>query len=286
MSKLKIRKWDPQTVKPASTILLVGRRGTGKSTVLRDLAWNFAQRDIIDLAIGMSPTEESSESLSSFLPKTLIFDEYREDKIAALMASQKAAWKRGHGPHVLLFLDDCAYDKTVFKSKTMRELFMNGRHRRIGLIFAMQYVMDMPPDIRSNCDVVIAARDPIHSSREKMHKSFFGLFRTYDEFAITFDACTNNFETIVMHNNTGAPTNNIEDCVFWHKAQMDRGSFRLGRDIYWRMDDQYYRDREDEIEEEQRAAAEHERRKKLQKEAIADVAKADDAGRTIVPYRR
>ena len=283
MSKLKIKRWDPQTMKTTSTILLVGRRGAGKSTLMTDLAWHFAQRDCFDLALGMSPTDESSESLGSFLPKTLIYDSFREDKIAALMASQKAAWKRGHGPHVVLFLDDCAYDKSCFRSTTMRELFMNGRHRRICLVFAVQYLMDMPPDIRSNIDVVIAARDPIHSSREKLWKCFFGLFRTIEEFNLTFSACTANYETLVMHGNTGSQSNDIEDCIFWHKADPNRPKFRLGKEVYWRMDDRYYRDREEELEDEKKAVAELARRKEIRQQPVADILKADDAGRTIVP---
>lgn len=286
MSKLKIRKWDPQTIKPASTTLLVGRRGTGKSTILRDLAWQFAQRQCIDLVVGMSPTEESSESLGSFIPRTLIYNEYREDVLQKLMDSQRRAWRRGHGPNVLLFLDDCGFDKSVFKSKIVRELFLNGRHRRIGLVFALQYCLDIPPDIRSNIDIVIAARDPIHSSREKLWKNFFGVFRDYQEFSLTFDTCTNNFETLVMHNNQGCPTNNIEDTVYWYKADPNRGQFRLGADVYWKMDERYYRDREDELEEEQRAKEELERRQELQRTTIANVAKADVAGRTVVPRYR
>lgn len=52
----------------------------------------------------------------------------------------------------------------------MRELFMNGRHRRMFVLIAMQYVLDMPPDLRSQVDYVFALRDTIHSSRDKLWK--------------------------------------------------------------------------------------------------------------------
>ena len=291
MSKLKLKRWDPSTIKPASTVLLVGRRGTGKSTLLRDLAWHFAQRrrddgsPLIDLCIGMSPTEESSESLGSFMPPCLIHNEYSEDVLQRLMDSQKRDWKRGYGRNILLFLDDCGFDKKVFTSKIVRELFLNGRHRRIGLVFALQYCLDIPPDIRSNIDIVIAARDPIHTSREKLHRNFFGVFRDYQEFGLTFDTCTNNYETLVLHNNIGVPSNNIEDTVFWHRADPNRPAFRLGNEAFWRMSDRFYRDREDEVEEQRQLKEELERRQQLQRTGIAGVAKADSAGKTVVARR-
>ena len=48
------------------------------------------------------------------------------------------------------------------------------------------------------------------------------------------------------------------------------------------MDDRYYRDREEELGTE-KAVAELARRKEIRQQPVADVLKADDAGRTIVP---
>ena len=280
--KLKLTKWDPSTIKPTSTILLIGRRGTGKSTLMRDLASHFARQGTIDLALGMSPTEESSESMGSFLHPELIYNEYREDVIVNLMAIQKRQWKRGHGSHVQLYLDDVCYDKQILRTKTMRELFMNGRHRRLGLVLCMQYCMDMPPDLRSNVDVVIAARDSIHSSRSKLHTNFFGFFKSYDEFSVTMDATTNNYEVMVLHNNKGTPSNDIEDCVHWYRASPQLEPFRLGHGAFSTLHTRYYRDREEEFEAIEERRAEEEMKRKRKSAKIEMVVKGDPSGKTIV----
>jgi hypothetical protein len=78
----------------------------------------------------MSPTEESSESLSTFLPSSWIYNDFDQTAVDKMMALQRQHWKRGHGSNVFLLLDDCMYDRGIFRGdtgKTFRQLFMNGR---------------------------------------------------------------------------------------------------------------------------------------------------------------
>lgn len=44
------------------------------------------------------------------------------------------------------------------------------------------------------------------------------------------DACTENFECIVLDNTS--KSNRIEDCVFWYKAAL-RKNFKVGAPEYW-----------------------------------------------------
>lgn len=128
MSKLKIKKWDPTTLKKDAVILLLGKRGTGKSTLMRDLMYHV--KDKLDFGIAMSPTEESSESLGTFLPSSWIYNDFNQPAVEKMMALQRQHWKRGHGSNVFLLLDDCMYDKGIFRGETgkvFRQLFMNGR---------------------------------------------------------------------------------------------------------------------------------------------------------------
>ena len=288
MAKLKIRKLDPMQVKAGSTILVVGRRGTGKSTMLTDLCHCFASRrkpdgePLIDLALGFSSTEESNQTLSQFLPPSLIYSDFSEERIAQIIAHQRRACKRGTQKNIMLLLDDCGFDKASFRSTTLRNLFLNGRHLKITCIVCLQYALDCPPDIRGNVDVVIAARDPIHSSRSKLWQNFFGCFETYESFSLTLDMCTNNFETLVMWSNQDRPMNHIEEQIRWYKAQV-REPFRLGADVYFRLDSRFYCDREEELEQQREAAREHERRRQLARAPIGNVAKVDEDGQTMVP---
>ena len=237
MTSLEIRKFRPEDMKIDTIILLVGKRGTGKSTLLADISYHM--RNKIDFAVGMSPTEDTTQSMGSFIPTSAIYGEYCEDKIIEIMDMQKNMWRAGRGYHCLLVLDDCCYDKKILRSKTIREIFMNGRHRRITLILSAQYVMDLPPDLRTQVDYVFALRENVIQNRERLWKQFFGFFTKYTDFATTMDECTENFSCMVCDNKT-AKTNTIEDCVLWYKANNALPQFRVGRPCFWRLHKKFY----------------------------------------------
>ena len=246
VSKLNIRKFDPSTIAPDAVVLLVGKRGTGKSTLLKDLMYHMRHK--LDFGLAMSPTEECTSDLSSYVPSSCIYNDFMGDKVDALLEEQRKAVKRGSGRRVFLLLDDCMYDKKIMRGLNVRNLFMNGRHRRIFFINCQQYVMDMPPDLRSQVDFVFVMRDNIRSNKEKLWKFFFGIFSNFNDFNAVMDNCTQNFECLV-YNGKKASTN-IEDCVFWYKADVTLPKFKLCRDVYNRLHRRYYRDREDEEEQE------------------------------------
>ena len=279
MSKLKIKKWDPSTLRSDSVILLLGKRGTGKSTLMRDLMYHV--KDKLDFGIAMSPTEESSESLGTFLPSSWIYNDFNQGAVEKMMALQRQHWKRGHGSNVFLLLDDCMYDRGIFRGDTgklFRQLFMNGRHRRIFFLNCQQYAMDMPPDLRSQVDVVFQLRDNILSSRKKTWEQFFGFFDTFQQFSKTLDATTENYECLV-YDSKASKSNKIDESVFWYKANPELPEFKVGRQIFWDLHQQYYCDKEEDNELERLMD-------KTKQAALANkntrVVKASSDGQTVV----
>jgi len=101
----------------------------------------------------------------------------------------------------------------------------------------MQYVMDLPPALRANVDYVFILRENIIQNREKLYKSFFGIFPSFDMFCKVMDACTENYECLVLDNTV--KSNKITDCVFWYKAKI-RNGFRVGSPQLWNMHKKTY----------------------------------------------
>lgn len=233
-----IRKFNPETMKPNTITLLVGKRGTGKSTLLEDICFHL--KDKVDFAMGMSPTEDSNNALGKFMPPTLVHEDYREDKLVALMELQKRMHRMKRGYSVLIVLDDCCYDKKILRSRVIREIFMNGRHRKITLIITAQYVMDLPPDLRTQIDYVMALRENVMQVRERLWKQFFGFFESRQAFGAIMDSCTENYACLVCDNKSNA-SNNVSDCVFWHRAPRGRPPFKIGRPAMWSLNSRYYK---------------------------------------------
>jgi energy-coupling factor transporter ATP-binding protein EcfA2 len=251
--KLKIRKFDPSTIKPGRIILILGRRGSGKSVVLRDLLYRTASR--YDFGVAMSPTEEALVGFRGCMPEAWIYPGFQQDKLDDIVRMQRTQAHAGKTPKQLfMVLDDCMYDKRTLKSKTMRDLFFNGRHLGLNLIFAAQYLMDIGPEMRSQIDYVICTREVIIANRIKLWKYFFGCFETYDSFSEVLDKCTSNFGVMVMDNTRiNAGDDPISNCVYWYRADLTVPTFRMGKEVYWRISEQYQKTRAEREEEKRRS---------------------------------
>lgn len=242
MAKLRVSRFNiSKNLKLGSTCLIIGRRGSGKSTLLRDIAYHLHKLPGrgIDLAIGMSPTEGSTQGMSNFLLPSMIYNSYREDVLERIMETQRKSWARGSGREIAIFLDDIGFDKTIFNSKVLRELFMNGRHRHITLVLCVQYSKTLGPSLRSNCDIVISCRDNIVRSRRDLHEHFYGVFESPQDFDRAFLALTQNYSVLICVNN-GKPTGVITDCIFHYKAALNIPPFALCNRRMLALHNRYY----------------------------------------------
>lgn len=226
--ELNLRRFDPSTIPDNSVCLFIGRRGSGKSTALKDIL--YYKRNIPS-GIVFSATEEANNFFSACIPKSFIYTKFEPDKLEKLIKRQKALYKEGKKTPTFVILDDLMYDNKAIKNcEAIRELFMNGRHYGILTMVTMQYALDITPALRGNTDFVFCAREPIHKTREKLFEHFFGMFRDKNQFEQVFEQCTGNYEQLVCNNK--AVSNDIEDCVFWWKAR-ERQPFRVGSKAFW-----------------------------------------------------
>ena len=231
-------------------IVLIGRRDTGKSYLVRDLLYHHQ-----DIPIGtvISGTEAGNGFYSEHVPKLFIHDEYnsaiienilkRQRQVLKQMKKEIQTYKRSTiDPRAFVILDDCLYDASWTRDKMMRLLFMNGRHWKIMLIITMQYPLGIPPNLRTNIDYVFILREPYIKNRRIIHENYAGMFPTFESFAQIMDQCTENYECLVINNN--AKSNRLSDQIFWYKAE-PHGTFKLGAKEFWDLSKDLNSDDED-----------------------------------------
>ena len=169
---LELKKFDMSHISfrpdenKGPVVVLIGRRDTGKSYLVRDLLYYHQ-----DIPIGtvISGTEAGNGFYGSHVPKLFIHDEYNTAIIENILKRQKTVLKQVKkemenykkttiDPRAFCILDDCLFDNSWTKDKMMRLLFMNGRHWKIMLIITMQYPLGIPPNLRTNIDYVFILR--------------------------------------------------------------------------------------------------------------------------------
>ena len=94
----------------------------------------------------------------------------------------------------------------------------------------MQYLLGIPPNLRTNIDYIFILRENIINNRKKLYDHYAGMFPTFEMFSQVMDHCTENYECLVIHNN--AKSNKLEDQVFWYKAEA-HDDFKVGDESFW-----------------------------------------------------
>ena len=255
---LELKKFDMKSISfrpnenKGPVIVLIGRRDTGKSFLVRDLLYYHQD---IPLGTVISGTEAGNGFYTQHVPKLFIHDEYNSAIIENILKRQKTVLKQMKkevesykkstiDPRAFVILDDCLFDASWTRDKMMRLLFMNGRHWKMMLIITMQYPLGIPPNLRTNIDYVFILREPYISNRKKIYENYAGMFPTFESFCQVMDQCTENFECLVINNNS--KSNKLNDQIFWYKAE-DHKNFKLGSKEFWEISKNLDSDDEEEV---------------------------------------
>ena len=231
--RVRIERFDPASIRPHRKLLFVGRSGGGKSVAMRAILRHLAPR--IDLALCFSPTEESVAAFRRMVPGACVYQGGLDlDVVARALALQRELGAAGKERALLIVADDCSFEKQVWRDGRVRDLLMNGRHQRITTVLSCQYMLDLPPDCRTQIDYVFCTNEPIHANKKRLHQAFFGLFRRYDDFDATLTATTADFSLCVLDQTQPTPT--VENSVFWYRAALRLPPFTIGRSAYWKLE--------------------------------------------------
>ena len=277
--RLKIKRFDPTQVKPHRIILIIGRRGSGKSVLCNDILFHL--KDNVDFGLFMTPTEESAAAFRRCAPESWIYDEFNQQKLEEMLRIQRTLSRSNQHRNLLCVLDDCMYDKKVLKGTAIRDLHMNGRHLKCQFINCVQYLMDVGPELRSQIDYVVVLKEPIHSNQVKLWKYFFGIFPSFADFASVLQRCTENYSALVLDNTKS--TSEISECLYWYKASTNIPRFRIGKDIFWRLAEKHRRTPEDRArnETDRVAISRLEAKKKERENRVTVVQRQDANGKTL-----
>ena len=237
--ELQIKKFNMNKITSDKVVVLIGKRNTGKSYLVKDILYHHKN---IPVGQAISGTEAANEFYGSIIPKVFIHEEYTAQIIQNIIKRQKLMVEKlkqnpNMDPRVFLILDDCLYDNSWTKNTDIRSIFMNGRHYKILFLLTMQYALGIPPNLRTNIDYVFILRENYVSNRKRLYEHYAGMFPTFDMFCQVMDQCTENYECLVIDNN--AKSNHLVDQVFWYKAP-ERPDFKCGAREFWEYSDKNF----------------------------------------------
>lgn len=254
---LKIRKFDMTKVSDKSIIAFIGKRKSGKSTCLKELLY---YKRHIPVATVISPTEEFNRFFSDIIPSIFIHNDILEEIIDNAVARQKLVKKKRlleekqYGSstidsQALLILDDCQYNPKWSYWKSIREIFMNGRHIDLTFIYTAQTATNLLPALRQQIDYCFLFNMPGLENRKRLYCNYGSLFPTFECFNQIYDSCTAEYECLVIDNTVRS--NKLEEQIAWYKADpaIFESTFQTCAPEYWELSKDQYDDTQEEDED-------------------------------------
>jgi hypothetical protein len=242
IKKINLKKFDMRWIGDNKIIIFIGKRNTGKSCLVLDYLYHHS-----DIPIGtvISPTDAYNNTYKKHIPGIFIHDEFTPELIENFLLRQKdIIAKKNTDPNyydvdarAFLILDDCLYDaKSWVNDKNIKWIFMNGRHADATMLLTAQYVMGIPPNLRTNVDYIFICKEPKVSNKKKLWEHYCGMFPTFEMFDQVLTACTDDYGCLVIDNSS--ISSKIEDQVFHYKANIHE-DFRMCYDIFWENNNMY-----------------------------------------------
>lgn len=179
------------------------------------------------------------------LPTSLVYDSYDEGVISRVMKMQETlqagdeiatpGMEGGKNlKELLLVIDDCSAQKNALNTNTIRDVFMTGRHNKLTLILALQYLLDLSPAIRMNLDWVFVGNETNEQVRKRLHENFFaGAIPKFADFCKVMNNVTRDYRFLAFNNSSTA---DAESALYWFKAKLDPPTFHIGHRDFWYFD--------------------------------------------------
>ncbi len=210
-----------EQIMPGASMLIIGKRASGKSSLLFDLLSKIAR--FFNFGLALTPTQSSKEKFQACMPTALI-DTQSPERLTHFVSVVKTLYEKASNQgqatrNSYLLCDDTAFDDKFMRCKTLGEVFLNGRNFGMTCVLVLQYLMKVGPDLRGNADFVFVFWDNNTKNQDKIWEFWFNMMPK-KVFKEVFAECTRNFSCLVMDVRKSATSRDWHDCVFWYKAAL------------------------------------------------------------------
>lgn len=237
--RVTLRRFDPSSLKTDCVAVIVARRRSGKSFLVKDMLSYHAHS--FGAAVVICPTETFNHFYSEFIPPAFIHHEYKREILERVIERQKRLKKRRDREirdkgqsnidlSLLVLMDDCMNDTSWTRDPNIRFLFLNGRHIGVCFVCLMQYARNVPPDLRSQVDYSFLLKEPSLENRKKLYDCFATSFPSFEVYSQVLEQVTEDYGVLVT--DTTGSSSRLEDTVFWYKA-VEPPPFQLGSRVFW-----------------------------------------------------
>ena len=245
-----LREADFRDFKRGTTIAIVGKRHSGKTTVIKNIC--YYMQPYMRICMLVSGTANVSGEFDSIIPPLFIYEDYIPSKIKTLMRSQaqistddQKRYMNGKKMGAIVIMDDVVSQSSAWrKDPQFIKMFLEGRHFHITNILSVHDVLNIPSGLRSSVDYMIITsehrRKRISTIFDNYWPQKFGDKKIFESVLSTgTDGWKSLLIDIKKSSTPGAKfSNSVKYLKPPHPDTLPR--FRMGLDAVWKTNRKYY----------------------------------------------
>jgi energy-coupling factor transporter ATP-binding protein EcfA2 len=241
----RFKKFERRMIEPGSVVVIIGKKGSGKTTVLADVCHSMRGCPEVTL---FQKTYRTNPIFHDVVPPIFCHRRWDRKTVSQIIAhcekNNARRLKQGRPPiYHTLVIDDLACDPDFLKDPQLEELFMNARWLKLNILVTLQDALKIHPALRGNTDWVFALKENNPNARKRLRDHYFGLLgKNFDRI---YDQMTDNRGVIIL-NNTGTSTNVEDQYFFWRATVRDFHTYpklkkwKMGSKKYWAFNYQHF----------------------------------------------
>ena len=190
--------------------LLTAKRNSGKSYLLKYLV--EYEKKHFDKIFIFCPTESINRFYKDIVDKKCLFEDYNEawtEELISSLTKINADTVEKERKKVLLIYDDILSDVDFHTSPAMKKIFTRGRHVGLSIICTSQYLYQLPPLCRNNCDYVLAGQMNAQG-KNLLCDEFLSGDLDRKQFINLYNKTTKDYNFFVINNNSIKDNENID----------------------------------------------------------------------------
>jgi len=223
-------EFDLSDIPDNPSIVLAGKRRSGKNVLCKDLAYNYFRGKVKNVFV-FSPTSEIAINGYDYVPFEFRYTEVDIDVLDRIMKRQEYLIRNNpKGDYrILILIDDIISSNDAKQQKVIDRLFISARHFQISLIVSYQYIKkDFSPVQRDNVDVIFCFQQSNFDNKDALNKQYLSVNEDKKIGMELINTYAVDYQTLVILNTTNS--SNYEDFCFYYKADIIEKKFKLGKE--------------------------------------------------------
>jgi hypothetical protein len=233
MTTVEVHEASFETMAACSTISILGKRRTGKTTWATYIAQFISSVIFIVMCGNKDNISEWRQIVAPLYVQNKCLDYLKrirdfQDNRCSQFSKKQLEIPDSH--RITLVFDDCGYDKQFMHSDIMKDILSNGRHYGMYILILCQYLNQMHAVNRDQLDYIGVLYTSNVTNIKKVYNEYMNVcdFRT---FKAILQGTTSNRGMCWIDNTR--PTNKVHECAYFAHIPPSFTKKRLGCSSTW-----------------------------------------------------